>query len=489
MSDPTIAAVLSRVSPFAEAGPAARAAATAGADRRRLGAGEHLFREGDPGGFVFVVEDGTLEVRKSVPGGRQVLLRLMGAGEVGGLTSTTTGSTRSASLCARGAATVITIPADLVLDLLGQHRELLQAVVAYLSGKVRAKTTRLAALLGEGVEPGRVPVAFFDAKTYDREAFDRVAAPDLAPRYLEVRLGPATAVLAEGFRAVCAFVNDDLGAETLERLAASGVELVALRCSGVNQVDLEAAQRLGLAVTRVPAYSPHAIAEHALALVLTLNRKLHRAYNRVREGNFSLAGLVGFDLHGRTAGVVGAGAIGRRLAEILVGMGMSVLVHDPYLDRDWAAAAGVEPAQLDDLLARSDVISLHAPLTPETFHLLDRDRFARMRRGAMLVNTSRGALVDTAALVDALKSGHLGAAGLDVYEEESEYFFEDRSDRVITDDVLARLMTFPNVVVTSHQAFLTEDALATIASTTADSIRRFLRGERLEHAVVHPGRG
>jgi D-lactate dehydrogenase len=327
----------------------------------------------------------------------------------------------------------------------------------------------------------------FDTKPYDRRWLDQQAGDDLTFKYFEARLGPDTARLAAGYRLVCAFVNDDLSAPVLEQLAAGGVELVAMRCAGFNNVDLEVAGRLGIAVVRVPAYSPHAVAEHAAALILTLNRKVHRAHQRVREGNFSLAGLEGFDLHGRIAGVVGLGKIGRCLADILRGFGMTVLGFDAYPDQDYAARSGVRFVELEDLLERADVVSLHAPLTPETYHLIDADRIRRMKRGALLINTSRGALVDTAALITGLKSGHLGGAGLDVYEEESEYFFEDRSDEVITDDLLARLLTFPNVLVTSHQAFLTSDALEAIAETTAKNVREYLAGKRgaeLENVVM-----
>ncbi|MHC4093875.1 MAG: 2-hydroxyacid dehydrogenase [Planctomycetota bacterium] len=312
------------------------------------------------------------------------------------------------------------------------------------------------ATTGEGV-------AVFDAKPYDRQFFDDQAGDNLSLHYLEARLTPETASLAAGFRVICAFVNDDLGAATLERLAAGGVELIALRCAGFNNVDLEAAGRHRLTVVRVPGYSPHSVAEHTVALILALNRKTHRAYHRVREGNFSLSGLVGFDLHGRTAGVVGLGKIGRTLAGKLLGLGMKVVGYDPYADREWAAETGVTVLELDELFGRSDIVNLTAP---------------------------RGALVDTAALIEGLKSRRIGAAGLDVYEEESEYFFEDRSDQVITDDVLARLLTFPNVLITSHQAFLTEDALRNIARTTLDNIRAFLdgrRAEELENAVLPQG--
>jgi D-lactate dehydrogenase len=367
------------------------------------------------------------------------------------------------------------------------HPDLAASVVACLGGKVREKTRRLAALIGHEDADARARVAVFDAKPYDRRWFERQAGDDLAFDYFEARLGPDTARLAAGYSIACAFVNDDLSEPVLEKLAAGGVELVALRCAGFNNVDLEAARRFGISVVRVPAYSPHAVAEHAAAMILALNRKIHRAHQRVREGNFSLAGLEGFDLHGRTAGVVGLGKIGRCLADILRGFGMDVLGYDARPDREYAARSGVRYVELDDLFARADLVSLHAPLTPETHHLIDDERIRSMKRGVLVINTSRGALVDTAALIEGLKSGQLGGAGLDVYEEESEYFFEDRSDDVIADDLLARLLTFPNVLVTSHQAFLTVDALEAIAETTAASVREFLAGGRggdLENAVA-----
>ncbi len=324
----------------------------------------------------------------------------------------------------------------------------------------------------------RLGVAMYDAKPYDRPAFDTGAEPDLRLRWIEARLGPETAELAAGQRVVCAFVNDELSRSTLERLSTLGVELIAMRCAGYNNVDVEAARGLGLAVVRVPAYSPHAVAEHALALLLALNRKTHRAYNRVREGNFSLNGLVGFDLYGSTAGVVGLGAIGRCCAQILRGFGMRVLAYDPEPDFEYANRVTIELVSLEALLHESDIVSLHAPLNAATHHLLDEARFAQMKRGAVLINTSRGGLVDSRAMIQALKSGHLGAAGLDVYEEESEYFFEDFSNTGIGDDVLARLMTFNNVLITSHQGFLTRQALDNIASTTLASIREFSGGRR-----------
>jgi D-lactate dehydrogenase len=257
---------------------------------------------------------------------------------------------------------------------------------------------------------------------------------------------------------------------------------VALRCAGFNQVDLAAADRLGMSVVRVPEYSPHAVAEHTIGLVLMLVRRLHKAYARVREGNFSLEGLLGFDLHGRTAGVVGTGRIGSRVAEILLGFGCRVVAHDPQ-PAAALAARGVPFLPLDDVVAASDILTLHCPLTPATHHLVDARRLGLMKRGAVLINTSRGGLVDTRAVIAALKSGHLGHLGLDVYEEEAGLFFDDRSDEVIGDDVFMRLLTFPNVVVTAHQAFFTQEALTAIADQTVRNLVHFDRGEPLEALV------
>ena len=326
-------------------------------------------------------------------------------------------------------------------------------------------------------------VAAFSTKPYDREFLERAAHDTgIEWRWFESRLDADTVRLAEGATAVNCFVNDDLGPDVLERLHASGVRLVTLRCAGFNQVDLPTATRLGLPVVRVPEYSPHAVAEHAMGLVLMLDRKLHKAYNRVREGNFSLDGLLGFDLHGRTVGVVGTGKIGRCFAEIALGFGCRVLAHDPRPDAA-LAARGVAFVPLADLLAASDIVSLHCPLMPATHHLIDATNIARMKPGVMLVNTSRGGLVDTRAVIAALKTGRIGTLGLDVYEEEADLFFEDKSNTIIGDDVFSRLLTFPNVVVTAHQAFFTRNALEAIAAQTVRNLVHFHRGEPLEAAV------
>ncbi len=330
-----------------------------------------------------------------------------------------------------------------------------------------------------------ITTAVFDTKPYDRTHLQPAAGSAIDWRFLEFRLTRDTVSTAMGAQAVCVFVNDQLDQTCLKALAAQGVKLVALRCTGFNNVDLDAAKALKLVVTRVPAYSPYAVAEHAIALLLTLNRKIHRAFNRVHELNFSLNGLVGFDLHGKTAGVVGTGKIGRIVAQILRGFGMKVLAYDPFPAEEWAKQQGVNYVDALALAGDSDVISLHIPLTPETKHIIRRETLEPMKPGAILINVSRGALVDTAALIQALKSGRLGGVALDVYEEEEGIFFEDLSDQVLQDDELARLLTFPNVLITSHQAFLTREALADIARTTVANLKALAGGKPyLEGSVL-----
>lgn len=333
-------------------------------------------------------------------------------------------------------------------------------------------------------------VAVFSSRPYDEIFLTRAnaaAGHDLT--FLEARLSRETARLAAGFEGVCIFVNDDMDGDLVRDLGAGSLRLVALRAAGFNNVDVAAAERCGVAVARVPAYSPHAVAEHALALILTLNRKTHRAFNRVREGNFALDGLLGFNLNGKTAGVVGAGAIGRIVAKLLAGFGCEVLAHDPFPDPA-LTELGVRYVALPELLARSDIVTLHCPLTAATRHLIDVAAIDRMKPGAMLINTSRGAVVDTRAVIAGLKRGVIGSLGLDVYEEEAALFFEDRSERFIDDDVFARLLTFPNVLVTGHQAFFTVEALTSIAETTIANITAFARtGRPLHPAPAEPAAG
>jgi D-lactate dehydrogenase len=327
-------------------------------------------------------------------------------------------------------------------------------------------------------------VAVFDTHRFDREAFEKAnAAFRHELHFLEPRLTPDTAVLAAGFTAVCSFVNDRLDNDALVILRDAGVRLIALRSAGFNHVDLDAAARLDLTVVRVPEYSPYAVAEHAVALLLTLNRRTHRAYSRVREANFSLDGLVGFDLHGKTAGIIGTGRIGAVMLRIMHGFGCRLLAYDVKEDAALTGELPMRYVPLPQLLGESDIISLHVPLTPATRHLIDAQALATMKRGAVLINTGRGALIDTQALVASLKRGHIGAAGLDVYEEEEGVFFKDLSDQVLQDDILARLLTFPNTLITSHQGFLTHEALANIAQTTLANIRAFEQGEPLVNEV------
>lgn len=331
-------------------------------------------------------------------------------------------------------------------------------------------------------------IALFSARKYDRKFFDEANGRLRSPHkivYFEGELREDTAAIVRGreFACVCVFVNDRLDAPTLAILADAGVRLIALRCAGFNNVDRNAAKKLGLRVVRVPAYSPHAVAEHALALLLTLNRKTHKAYNRVREGDFSLDGLVGFDLYGRTVGVIGTGTIGSVFAGMMLALGCRVIAHD--LQRNCALTeSGVEYRSLDELWLQADIISIHCPLTPETKHLVNAESIARMKTGVILINTGRGAIIDTRAVIAGLKSRHVGALGIDVYEQEEGLFFMDHGEDILQDDQIARLLTFPNVLVTGHQAFLTAEALQEIARVTLENIREFEAEASLTNEVL-----
>ncbi len=326
-------------------------------------------------------------------------------------------------------------------------------------------------------------IAFFDTKPYDRPGFDRYCAgTDLEIKYFETRLNEDTVSLAAGFDAVCIFVNDTANAQVVERLYELGVRVIALRCAGFNNVDIRACQGK-LRIFRVPAYSPYAVAEHAMAMLLTINRRTHKAYIRTRDFNFSLSGLVGFDLHGKTMGIIGTGKIGRVFAELCRGgFGMELLAYDKYP----AQNSGLRYVELPELLEKSDIISLHCPLNEGTYHIIDQAAIGRMKKGAIILNTSRGALVDTEALIEGLKSKKIGAACLDVYEEEGDLFYEDYSGHIIQDDNLVRLISMPNVLVTSHQAFLTVEALDNIAATTVDNLLQYAAGKpNTDREVCH----
>lgn len=325
---------------------------------------------------------------------------------------------------------------------------------------------------------------FFSAKPYDRQFFtSENQNHNFRLEFVDEPLNRHTAVLAKDYDAICIFVNDSANAEVLELLAEQGVKLIALRSAGYNHVDLSKAKDLNIKVVRVPAYSPYSVAEHTVALILTMNRKTHRAYNRVREGNFSLHGLMGFDLKGKTVGLIGLGKIGIATAKILLGFGCRVLGYDVEKSNE-IEKLGVEYTDLDELYAQSDIVSLHCPLTPQTHHIINRASIAKMKKGVMLINTSRGALVETQAVIDALKSEHIKHLGIDVYEEEADLFFEDLSDKVIQDDVFMRLLSFNNVLITGHQAFFTEEAMQEISRVTLSNIASFDSGGELENEVV-----
>jgi D-lactate dehydrogenase len=319
-------------------------------------------------------------------------------------------------------------------------------------------------------------IAFFSSKSFDRQYFDRFNTGSLhAITFFDAPLNADTATLAHGFEAVCIFVNDKIDKETIEQLSESGIKAIALRCTGYNNVDIETATQKNLKIFRVPAYSPQAVAEHAVALILALNRKTHKAFNRIRENNFSIEHLEGFNLYGKTTGVIGTGLIGSSFSAIMKGFGCKVIAYD-IAPSDTLIRAGVEYTSLEELLKKSDIISLHCPLAPETQHLVNEKAFSKMKDGVMLINTSRGGLIDTQDAIDALKSGKLGYLGIDVYEQEAGLFFKDMSESIVRDEIIGRLLTFPNVLVTGHQGFFTKEALEQIAVTTLNNLSDFEKG-------------
>ena len=326
-------------------------------------------------------------------------------------------------------------------------------------------------------------IAFFDTKPYDKESFNEINKKyGFEITYYRYHLTSDNIILAQNFDIVIVFVNDVINSEMIDKLASYDVKLIALRSAGFNNINLHTAKDK-IRVVRVPAYSPNAIAEHTIALMMTLNRKIHRAYFRTRDSNFSLHGLMGFDMYQKKAGIIGSGKIGKALIKILLGFGMEVVAYDPFPDDDFAAKEGFQYIELDTLFMESDVISLNCPLTKETKFLINKNTISKMKNGVMLINTGRGKLIKTYDLIQGLKTGKIGAAGLDVYEEESQYFFEDLSDQVLTDDILARLLTFNNVIITSHQGFFTREAMHNIAETTMQNIDDFVKGKELVNEV------
>jgi D-lactate dehydrogenase len=442
--------------------------------RIELGPGEVLCQEGEMGGSMFIVESGSIRVLKRGNAGTPVEIAVLGRGEVAGIMSLFGDDSRSATMRAVESTILWEMRSSEFQELLSRNPLISKAMIDILSRYVRENNRTIADLRTRDIDT-RLKVAVFDAKPYTRSTFVEKCGERFALKFFDARLSEDTASMAEGFRVACCFVNDVVDARTAKKLKALGVELVALRCAGYNNVDLDACAGNGIQVTYVPNYSPYAVAEHAVTLMLALNRHVNRAHARVRESNFSLDGLVGFDMHGKVAGVVGAGRIGQCVIDILCGFGCRVLVYNRTPRDD--PRPNVHYAGLDELLASADIVTLHAPLVSETRHLIDDASIAKMKDGAMLINTGRGGLVDTHALVRGLLSGKIGSAGLDVYEEEGGYFFEDFSNKVLKDEVLARLTTFPNVIVTPHMAFLTEEALLDIAEITLGSIGAFEQGK------------
>jgi len=327
-------------------------------------------------------------------------------------------------------------------------------------------------------------IAFFDTKDYDKASFDKKNEDfgyDIF--YHKGHLREPNAVLTQNTDTVCVFVNDVVNREVIKSLSKNNVKLIALRCAGFNNVDIDAAKEFGVKVVRVPAYSPYAVAEHTLALMMALNRKIPRATWRTRDGNFTLNGLLGFDMHGKTVGIIGTGRIAKILINILCGMGMNILAYDLYPDEKFAQEKGIKYVDIDELYKKSDIISLHCPLTPQTDHMIDDAAISKMKPGVMIINTSRGNLINTKSLINGLKKKKIGSAGLDVYEEEANYFYKDSSDNILDDDVLARLLSFNNVIITSHQAFFTKEALENISTTTLQNIKDFSEGKELVNEV------
>jgi len=314
--------------------------------------------------------------------------------------------------------------------------------------------------------------AVFSTKVYDKDYLEKANEGRHELAFFESTLRPSTVRLAEGYDSVCAFVNDNLSKEVIEGLARLGIKLIVLRCAGFNNIDIETTSKNNILVLRVPAYSPHAVAEHAVALIMTLSRKTHKAYNRVRDGNFSLERLIGYDLYGKTVGIIGTGRIGAVLATIMMGFGCKIIAFDRYENKD-LVSKGVKYMSQDEVFAQADIISLHCPLTPESHHMINTQTLSQMKRGVMLINTSRGKLIDTEAAIESLKDSHLGYLGIDVYEQEEKIFFKDLSEVVIRDDKISRLVNFPNVLITAHQAFLTDTALTQIAFTTIENLNNF----------------
>jgi D-lactate dehydrogenase len=451
--------------------------------------GECLCNEGETGASMFILESGKVAVLKSAEEGDPIEVALLRPGDIAGEMGLFGQKTRSATLKALGPCKAWILEYDAFERLLERHAAVARGLLSYLSAHLARETSTVARLMARDMEPG-LRVAFFHVSPYRNSLYKEKNRYGYALHFFTPRLTLDTVPLAAGFRVIVVSANDTLDEPVIDELAALDVEMIALRCTGFNNVDLVACQRHGISVARVPEYSPHAVAEHAVALMMALNRRTHRAHARVRDGNFSLDGLVGFDMHGRTAGVIGTGKIGACLLEILHGFGCRLIAYNRSPRPELIDRLGVRFVELDELFAQADIISLHTPLTPETHHMINATAIAKMKPGVMLINTARGGIINTRALLDGLKSGTIGYAGLDVYEEEEDFFYKDLSDSHITDDVLALLTTFNNVMVTSHQGSLTDVAQSEMAEATLENIREFELGRRrgeLTNAVTVKG--
>lgn len=464
-------------------------------EEKNLKEGDVLIKQGTDSDVMYIIMKGDLDVAVEDRRGKGVHVDTLHAGDLSGMNSLfCPGVLHTATVTAQNDVMVYCLSYNDFQEIFRENpiiannlfRKLQEINVRDASSKALG-TRRFSPYLEPPSSP--IQMAVFDAKEYDQASFNNENEHfGFTLKFFEERLRPNTVDLAKGYNVVCVFVNDALPDEVIKGLRRLGVKMIALRCAGYNNVALPMAEALGISVCNVPQYSPHAVAEHAMAMLLTLNRKIHKAYNRVRDSDFSLVGLVGFDLHGKVVGVIGTGRIGRCFAQIALGFGCKVHCFDIHPDQSWAAAQqDVTYMSLDDVLATSDVISLHSPLLPSTHHMINEESIAKMKPGVVLINTSRGGLVDTEALLVGLKSGHIASAGLDVYEGEAGYFFEDMSDKVIQDDVLARLQSMSNVIITSHQAFLTRDALQAIARTTLENCREFSEGKEMEKLTNYVG--
>jgi len=471
---------------FSKLGEEALRALEAAAEAVTFEPGDVLCREGETGDRMFLIASGEVVVLKAVGDGAPIEVTVLRRGDVAGEMGLFGERKRTATLRACTACETWVLGYDAFERLLESEPTVAKGLLSSMSRHLVRETSAAATLRAK--EEGRgLRVAFFHASPYRNRLYTEINRYEYALRFFLPRLTLDTVPLASGFRVVVASANDCLDGDVVDALADLGVEMIALRCAGYNNVDLDACERRGLSVARVPAYSPYAVAEHAVALMMALNRRTHRAHVRVRDGNFSLDGLVGFDIHGKTAGIVGTGKIGVCLLSILHGFGCRLLAHSRTEKPELVDRFGVRFVPLDELLAASEIVSLHCALTPKTHHIIDADAVSKMKDGVMLINTARGGLIDTEALLDGLKSRKIGYAGLDVYEEEADYFYKDFSDSVIDDDALARLTTFGNVMVTGHQGSLTDEAQRNIAETTLENVREFelgRRGDALTNAVA-----